>query len=246
MKTIKFNNKEYSIPENWGEVTIRQQILAESLSNTQTYIKSIGIMAAYTGIPIDELKKANAKELVEVMSLITFIDSELSKEPLFEFEYKYNKYNVTDTLMKQQFQDWVAAQTAIAEYKDNNWKMLAYLLAIMAKRENESLDNYDVNERAEHFMDIDVETCNRIGAFFLSNHQVSTLLLMLTSPEAQQEILTSKMQELKHTVDKLKKQRGGQWYMRLWIGVMRLWIRYYTHQLEKYFNSLRLNNSTKN
>ena len=245
MKTIKFNNKEYSIPQAWNEVSIRQQILAESLSNTQTHVKSLGVIAAYTGIDIQELKQVQTKDLLEVMSLLSFIDKPLSKEPLFEFEYKGDKYNVAETILKQFFQDWVAAQTAIAEYKDDNWKQLVYLLAIMAKRDGETLDNYDVNERAEHLMDVDVDTCHRVGAFFLSNQMASDFILTYSSPEVQQEILQNKLKELNHTLSKLKKQRGGKWYIRLWIFVIKMWIKFSMRQWEKYYNSSHSNNSTK-
>lgn len=246
MKTIKFLNKNYNCPESWQDVSVRQQIEVETLSNTQTYIKSLGVISAYTGIPIDEIKKANIKDLLEVMQSLSFIDSELSKEPLFEFEYKGDKYSVSETILKQEFQDWIAAQTAIAEYRDNNWKQLVYLLAIMAKRDGESLDSFDVNERAEYLMDIDVETCQRIGAFFLSNQRVLEFISMYSSPEVQREIAQSKIKELRHTVDKLKKQRGGNVLIRLWIGVMRLSIRFYTRQLEKLCNSQVSDNSIKN
>jgi hypothetical protein len=245
MKTIKFNNKIYQIPWDWQSVTLRQQILSESLSSTQTHVKSLGVIAAYTQIPIDELKQANTKDLLEIMTLLSFIDKELSKESLFQFEYKGESYNVSETIIKQQFQDWIAAQTAIAEYKDNNWKQLVYLLAIMAKKDGETLDNFDVNERAEYFMDVDVETCHRVGAFFLSNQKASEFILMYSSPEVQQEIAQSKIRELKHTLNKLKKQRGGNVLIRLWIGVMNLLIKFYTRQLEKYFNSQVSDNSTK-
>ena len=33
MKTIKLEKVEYNIPENWGDVTIRQQMLVDSLTD---------------------------------------------------------------------------------------------------------------------------------------------------------------------------------------------------------------------
>jgi len=237
MKTIVINKKEYLCPENWKDVSVRMQIKAESISDTQTYVKNLGILSAYINMPIEELRTADILEVKQALECLDFIDITVEAQPVFEFEYKDNKYSVADTIMKQEFQDWLSSQTAIAEYRDNNWKLLTYLLATMAKRDGEKLSDYDVNERAEHFMDIDVQTIKSVGAFFLSKKQALDVIMMYCLPEARQEILQSKLRELINTVNKLKKQRGGKWHIRLWIGVMRLSIRYYTRLLQKYFNS---------
>lgn len=238
MKTIKYKGNEYSCPTSYDEVTVRMQMQAEAIETNQKYVKTLGMLSAYTGIDIQLLKEGNADELVQLFKHIEFINEPLSTEPLFQFEFKGNTYNVSQTLVQQQFQDFVAAQTAIAEYNNNNWKLLTYLLAIMAKRDGETLDNFDINERAMHFEMIDVNTCNRIAAFFLSNQKISNLITLLSSPQVQRDIVLGKLKELKNSLESLRKQRGGKWYIKLQIGLILMWIKYYNRQLVKYYNTI--------
>lgn len=237
MKTIEFNKNKYIVPESWKEVSVKQQIEAHRLSQNEKYVKAIGVLSAYTNIPVEDLKKAKTPMLLETMKHLAFINTPISSEPLFEFEYKGDKYNVVENIMQQQFQDFIALQTAIAEYKDDYWKQLTFILAIMAKKKGETLDSYDVTERASYLEDIDVETVNRVAAFFLSSKKALRLISALSSPQAQGIILQSKSEELSSTLSRLKTLRGGNLLIRLWIFVSRLWLRFYMRQWEKRFNS---------
>lgn len=245
MKTIQFNKQQYSIPESWSEVTIRQQIQAEKFEDSQKHVKTLGVLAAYTGIDIDELKQAETQKLMKVMEYLKFISEPMSTDNLHEFEYKGEKYSVSENLIKQEFQDYVAAQTAIAMYENDKWTQLLYLLAIMAKKGEETLSDYDVNERVQHLMEIDVETCNRVAAFFLSSQRALGLIGMLSSPAAMQQEVQNKVQQLETSLKTLRESRGGNLFIRLWIMIIRKWIRFLNRQSQKYFNSLQSNNSKK-
>ena len=246
MKAIKFNDREIHVPTAWNEITIKQQIEAEKIQNTQKHIKNMGIMAAYTGIPLEELREAPVPSLLNVVEALSFIDTPISTEPLFQFTYRGEEYNVSDTIIKQQWQDYVAAQTAIAEYEEDIWTQLSYLLAIMAKRSGETLNNFDVNERALYMQGVDVETCQRVASFFLSNQKVSEYISVLSSPAVVELSLENKFNELSLTLNQLKKQRGGNFAIRLWIGVIKMWIRFSKKEWAKSSNSQVSNNSKKN
>jgi hypothetical protein len=245
MKEIKLMGKSYNLPTGWDEVSIGMQIEAEKISSSQTYIKTLGVIAAYTGIPIDILRSANRNEVLAISENLSFINTPLTTSQITEFTYKGEKYSVAETILNQEFGDYVAAQTAIAEYGNDTWKQLSYLVAIMAKKDGEKLDDYDVNKRATHFLDLDILTCNSIAAFFLSNQKASDFIILLSSPEMAQSAVQNRVQQFDHTLNKLKKLRGGNVLIRLWIGISQKYIHYLSHQLEKSFNSSQLKHSKK-
>jgi hypothetical protein len=248
MKTITWNDKKIILPEGWHEVTIKQQMIAEKINSTQKHIKSLGIMSAYTGIDVKDLKEAKTNSLIEIMSNLNFISKPINNEAIFKFTFIGEEYNVAETMLKQQFQDFVACQTAMAEYRGEYWKQAVYLLAIMAKKKDETLDSYDVNERATFFIEngMDVETINRVASFFLSRQRVSNFISVLSLPVVQKAIVQGKLAELEVTLSKLKRLRGGNLLIRLWIFVMRLWIKFYIRHWVKSCNSQVSNNSKKN
>ena len=243
MKTIQFLNKNYECPTAWNEITIRKQIEVGELADTQSYVKSLGVISAYIGIPIAELKTAKTEDVIDIMANLNFINDSISIEPLSEFNYNGKTYNVNETILKQEFQDYVAAQTAIAEYKDTNWKLLSYLTAIMAKQSGESLDDFDVNERAEQFLDLDVETCNRVSAFFLTSQKALELISVLSSPAMVEQGVQGKIRELESSVTALKAHRGGNLRITLWTTAMRMYIRYLRKVWAKSSSSPQSNNS---
>lgn len=237
MKEIKFKSKTYKVPTNWHEVSLRMQMKVSEIESKELHVKTIAVISAYTGIPVDELKQANVIDLKEIMQSLSFIETEVSTKPIFNFNYKGHDYNVMESLINNQFQDYVAAQTAISEYGNNTWKQLSYLVAIMAKRDGETLDSFDVNERAEYMMDLDVSTCNGIAAFFLSNQKALNFISQWSSPQMVESGLENKLQELETTLSQLLKHRGKNLLIRWWVGTSRNYIKSIRSQSEKSLNS---------
>jgi hypothetical protein len=233
MKTIKFNNKQYQVPENWSEVTLGQQIQVSEISHGEKYVKTLGIIAGYTKIPVDELKHAKIQDVNAIMESLTFLQDDISEEPITEFQFRGETYYVHQNLLEQEFQDFVSIQTAIAEAGDKRWQASPYILAVMAKRQGETLDDYDIRARAKAFQELDVVTANRVAAFFLSSSKVLKSISMLSSPAIQQEALRNKWRELKDSVKQLKKQHGGNLLIRLWTTILLRWTTYLEKQWEK-------------
>ena len=245
MKTIKFNNKSYQIPTCWEEVTLEMQIKVSDIAAGEKYVQTLGIIAGYTGIDVQELKNSPINNLVDVMKQLKFIDKPIPAEPIFKFEFKGSEYIINPDILNQEFQDFVAIQTAIAEHADSQWKLTPYILAVMAKKAGETLDDFDVNTRAKEFLQLDVTIANRVSAFFLNNTKILNLLMMYSSPVAREEILQSKIGELNSSLNKLQKQRGGNLLIRLWIMTSRKYIKFLRKEWERYFNSPASDNSKK-
>ena len=63
MKTIVFNKKKYRIPSCWEDITIKMQQEVSTIAHAEQYVKTLGILAGYTGIPLEELKEAGVSRL---------------------------------------------------------------------------------------------------------------------------------------------------------------------------------------
>ena len=238
MKTIQFNNNKYKIPESWEDVTLKMQMLVSTVASEQAYVKTIGILAGYTSIPVEELKAAKIGDLERIMGSMGFMKTPIPEEPVMEFSHNGEDYQVATNMLDQQFQDYVAIQTAIAEYGDNKWLLTPYILAVMAKRgAEETLDDFDIMERAKLFEDIPVPIANGITAFFLTSSKASKFITMFSSPVLQESILHAKVKELEDSVSLLRKQRGGNILIRLWTMILRRYIKSLSCQLVKFYSS---------
>ena len=246
MKTITFNNKQYQVPQSWSEVTLQMQITATAISSTQDYIKTLGVMSAYTKIPVEDLKHAEIHEMKSIMEALAFVDKEVVVDKTESFVYSGETYSVGQSIIKQEWQDYVSIQTAIAKYQDDVWTQLAYIVAVMAKKEGETLDDFDVNDRAKHLMGLDVQTCQNVAGFFLNSQMALESITALSSPAVVVESLRNKVQQLDDSLKTLKQSRGGNLLIILWIMIIRKWTKYSMRQWEKYFNSPASSNSKKN
>lgn len=238
MKTVRFLNKDVRVPEKWQDVTVKMQIRAAEIESAETYVKSLGMISAYTSVPVDDLKKARIEDVKEILQHLSFLNEEIKAMPCFVFTFKDEEYHVKPNILEQEFQDFVAAQTAMMEYKDEYWKQLTYLLAINAKKEGESLNDFNINDRAKHFEDIDVVTVSGIAAFFLSNQMLSNYIIQLSSKEEINKEVLESLKELQHTTKTLKKQRGGNLLIKSWIMISQKYSKSLAQAWEKYYNSL--------
>lgn len=238
MKTIQFNKEKYNIPTSWDDVSLRMQMEVSTISHQEKYIRTLGLLAGYTGIPVEDLKTAKVNELERVMKHLAFIADEIPAEPVMEFDYKGQHYTVPPTMLEQEFQDYVAIQTAIAEHQNNQWLVTPFILAVMCKRGDgeESIDDFDIRQRAKEFEDIPIRIANGVASFFLSNLLAYKSIMMSSSPEVLTETVYAKINELNLSLSQLRKQRGGNLLIRLWVMTLRKYTKYLSKNWEKSFN----------
>ena len=170
MKEFKFKGNVYQVPESWSDVTIAQQIEAEKLAVENPNLKRLVERSAYTGIPFIKIKEASIgdKELADLFQATSFIDNEpLPVEPIHEFEHNGFKYSVLDSLLEAQAQDYISTQVIINSNKGKSaWEYIPSLIAIIAKRPDETLDSYKVEDRAKEFETLSLAVANRLYVFF--------------------------------------------------------------------------------
>lgn len=234
MKTFKFKNNNYNVPTVWDEVTLKQQVEVSKIASKEQHIKQIALVAAYTGIDIHELKKTNIKELQPLFNLIKFVSEELPTEPIERFEYKGEEYNITDTLLNAEFQDFISLENIVKEYGDKEYEALPLMVAILAKKDGESLDDYDIMERAKHFEDLPITIANRLKVFFYLLVNQSSINSDVYSNL--NEVILKRINECKDT---MKKQGGKGLRTRLYNGTLLKYTTYIEKGWNKYYTSLQ-------
>lgn len=238
MKQIQFNNKKYDIPCDWNEVTLKMQMEVSKVSALQSHVKMLGIIAGYTGIPVEELKTVPVKRVMDVMAGLEFMGTPIPTNKDLEWEFEGNKYKVDKNLGEMQFQDFISIQTILAENQETYYEALPIVVAVLCKREGETLDDFNPMERAKIMERMPISVASSIASFFLLNENYYKLLTHLSSKEAQESILLAKLNELKRTQNQWGQHRGGKLRMRLLRGIINRWIKSYEQQLTKHFNSM--------
>lgn len=241
MKEIQFNNKKYSVPTSWDEVTLHRQMQVERYASNQTNeaAKKIAMIAGYSGIPINELKNAHINKITPLMKHIQFINEPFPKEPLYEFEHRGVKYSVLDTLTKGEFQDWISYETVMQDYKDNTYNALPIVIAILAKREGESLDDYDPIERSKEFYDLPISIAHRLWVFFYLTEKGFTLPTQLSS--IQKLVLERSFLESENILSR----RGGTVLHTLWLRLLKSYVKSLKKSWSSYLTTFQSRDSNQ-
>lgn len=246
MKEIVFNNKKYSIPQKWEEVSVRMIIRAAELSEILEEAPIVAIITAYTGIPIEDLKANRATEVNLIMENMDFIIKQYVPKPRTSFNFKGVEYSCASDIVDISFEDWVSVQTALYNYREEEYKVLPKLIAILCKKDKESLSDFDLNERTELFMDLPMTYAKDIEGFFLhSLNAYKSLFLVSSTTDLQKELVQSKLVELKSIMRQSKERDGISFGMKCVIGIYQIYLWWVGKKLVKYFSLESTNNSKK-
>jgi len=247
MKEITFNNKKYNIPTEWQDVNVGMAIKAGELSDVLPDTPFISILAGYSGIPVKELTTSKLEDIQEIVKLLDFIYEDYKPVPRFEFEFKGEKYSAPMDLVEQQFGDFVSIQTILYNNKEMPVKGLARIIAVMCKKDGESIDTIDVNAREELFKELPITIARDVEGFFLGILKAYNISFRLSSVvEEMEKSILLQLKELKDIMKLRKEQSGGFSLTRLWIGYFQIYLWYFQKLLEKYFNSTRTKHSKEN
>jgi len=140
LKSIIINTTTFRIPTSWLDVTLKHQLKVERLTIEYPDLKSMAIIAGYTDTPIDVIKHLHINEVKLLLDQLSFCSTPLDNKPIYEFELQDIKYKVLPTLLKAEFQDFLSIETILDTYKGKEYQALPYIIAVLAKRENETLD----------------------------------------------------------------------------------------------------------
>jgi hypothetical protein len=237
MKTIEFQEKLYNVPTEWQEVTLGMQIKTSELVDILEDAELIAIIAGYTGIPVDELRLSNLKAIEPIVDILDFIYMPYVPVPTNEFIYKEERYSTKHDIAEVCFEDWVSVQTILYNHRDNPVLGLPKILASLYKKADETLDDFNLNDRSGYFMDLPITIARDCEGFFLTNLQaykgISQLSLIIKEEE---KLILSTLIELDNTMIRRKAENGISFSTKLVIMISRIYIWYLKRELERYFN----------
>lgn len=238
MKEVNFNNKNYNIPTEWNDVTVRMLINSAELAEILEDAPIIAIISSYTGIPVKELKVTKANEVNEIISLMEFLHKPYKPTPDNEFLFKGVKYACDDEIVNQQFQDWVSIQTALHNHREKPESALPKLIAILCKKDGETLDDFDLGERTDMFYELPMTKAKDVEAFFLTMlnayKSITQLSSMIKEPE---KLVSNKVKELQDTLKMWKGRDGTSFGMKCVIGTYQFYLWWAEKVLVKSFSS---------
>lgn len=243
MKTITINEKDYQIPTCWNDVTIRayqriykqiNEITADDTDDVFELIeRQINLISAYTGIPVEELNTSKTDDVLEIVNILSFLFDEPESKQIVEFEHNNVKYNVMQTLINQQFQDYISLENLLQQ--ENLIDVLHLIVAVLSRAsDTESLSDYDVHLRAEEFKDLPFPIANNISVFFY--HFVKNLeqtFQLYSNPEALVEMLTEE------AISSMKNSDGKGLLTKLQIGIIQKYLKYMKREWMKSLRSIQ-------
>jgi hypothetical protein len=238
MKQIIFNEKPYQVPESWHEVTLKMVIETQKLAEILPDAPIICIISGYVGIPSSELKVSRLAAVNEIITAMAFINVEYQPVAGNNFDFQGIHYESLVDLADQEFGDFVSIQTILYNYRESPLDGLARMLAVFCRRENESLDDIDLDARQKLFLDLPYTTVKNLEVFFSSNviawKQISRWYL---SQEEQERYILQQFEDVRNMMKQRARQVGLSWLTRLQIGLWSTYLKYLKGHVEKHFNS---------
>ncbi len=242
MQVITINNEKYNIPQSWNDITLKQQIeISEFVKRDDTF-KNIHMISTYTGIPMELVKKMNISQFKQILNIMEFLQTEVKPIIVKSFDYNGHTYQVADSMLKGETQDFLSIEAMLKVYKDNQTKALPYILAITCKREGETLDSFDPEVRAKDFEGLSWELANNVWFFFAKTGHLLSIDIkrFLEVQDKQMEM------SLHYTENLLKQQVGQGLFKRFRRMYLRLLINYTRRSWKNFLIIIQLKSSDKN
>jgi hypothetical protein len=238
MKTIILNNSNYNVPTSWEDITVGQQVQVEKLNADNPDLQALNVIAGYCDIDIETVKKLNVNEAKAILNEFVFISSELPSTPVSTFVHNGNEYQVVETLLKAEFQDFISLETLLQQYKGKEYQALPKIVAILAKRRGESLTDFVLEERAKEMETLPLPIANRIYLFFCA---VATTHTPLQTHDLHE--IDNRIKSLVNSIETTAKKRVGLgFFFRFAMAILLKKTRYYAKGWNLFFSGFNCKN----
>jgi len=227
---IKVNEIEYTIPTSWDDITVGQQIEISEVSGRDESFRNLHLVTTYTGIPLDLVKKMNINQFKSILKLMEFLSKPIKTTVIKNFNHNGKTYQLADSLLKGETQDFLSIEGILKKFKDNQTKALPYIIAIVCKKEGETLDSFDVWDRGEEFKTLPYSIAHNIWFFFVQTERALSINIKQFL-EVQDKVLEA---SLSYSESILKKSDGRGLFSRL-VKVYLMWYIRYTRKNFKIF-----------
>ena len=166
MKAFTVKNITYNLPQSWSECKLKQAIIVSDLEQHEDEFKVLALISGYSGIPIDDLKQSNISVVKDITEVMKFVLEPLPDVPLMEFDFNGKHFYTMESFLESQSQDFFTVEAILQNNANNTFKALPELLAVMCKQKDETLDDFNLAERAKEFEDLPMDIANGIRVFF--------------------------------------------------------------------------------
>lgn len=201
MKTLVIDNTTYNIPERWEEITFEKQIAVERYAKEEPAFQELCIIAGYCNIPLSDLKHLHINTVVKLLENLEFIKTPQTSAAITSFVHHGSEYLVMPSLLKAEFQDFISLEVLREQHKDRLYEGLPMMIAILAKREGETLDSFEVEQRAKEFYDLPITIANGLYAFFLHSSILYSTDLR-ESAAFQDQVIQQQLDSIKNILNK--------------------------------------------
>lgn len=233
MVTAKINGKEYNIPTQWNDVTVKIQLDVLKITRTDNF-RELLMVSAYTGIELDLLKKMSRADFEAIRSQLEFVFIDIEDSPIENFVHNGHEYSLLPSMERAQTQDFITLESLMSNYQGKEHEALPYVVAVVAKREKETLFDYDVMERGKEFYSLPYPIAHNIYLFFCAYEKAF-------SPDlrAYLSLQHKKMQEsLNYSESILRVSVGmGLWKKFLKV-ILLLYVRFIRKMWKSFFSSV--------
>lgn len=242
MTTIKVNNEEYNVPSSWSDVTIAQQIEIAEMVNRDDQFRNLHMISTYTGIPIELVKKMNINQFKSILNIMTFLSEPIKNEVIKSFTFDGHEYFIAPSILAGETQDFLSVEGLMNRFKDNQTKALPYIIAVIAKRKGETLDNYDPWTRGEQFKNLPYSVAHNIWFFFAQTEAILSIDIKQFLA-VQDKTMEASLSYSAHT---LKKLDGLPLSKRLLRAILLLYMRFISKSYRSFSTGIQSTYLNKN
>ena len=236
MRKITINSIEYNVPTSWQECTLKQAIKVQDYELQEDEYKILAIIAGYSNIELEELKHFKLDEIRLLTDAMKFVLEPLPEEPISQFTFKGHEYFTIESFMTQESQDYFTTEAIMKAHGNNTYKALPELLAVMCKRERETLDSYKIQDRAKLFEDLPMDICEGLRLFFYAIAQLSAIRTQ--SFLQRDQIIAQKASETRSMLNTLD---GGRWSGILLAKILRKYLKSLERNWKTYSSGIASN-----
>jgi len=194
---LTLNNKEYTIPNKWSQVTISsyQKFMLNYDDKQDDYTKTLNTISAFIGVPFTELEKCKKSDIDKVDEVLAKLLQDKTNEELnLVFIINDKEYGFHPNLQELTFAEFVDLDNYLKEPIKNLHLVMSVLYREIVKKKNNkyTIVDYDSTrciKNAELFKEnLSVATTQGASTFFLTIGKELQKSLQLSSNKQQKKM----------------------------------------------------------
>ena len=194
---LTLNNKEYTIPSKWSQVTISsyQKFMLNYNDKQDDYTKTLNTISAFIGVPFAELEKCKKSDIDKVDEVLAKLLQDKTNEELnLVFIINDKEYGFHPNLQELTFAEFVDLDNYLKEPIKNLHLVMSVLYREIVKKKNNkyTIVDYDSTrciKNAELFKEnLSVATTQGASSFFLIIGKELQKSLLLSSNKQQKKM----------------------------------------------------------